>query len=183
MSNLQTWTIDPAHTGVEFAVRHLMIATVKGRFTGVTGTAQLDPDHLATAQASVRIAADTIETGVTDRDQHLRSPDFFDAAAYPALTYQSRQVKRQPDGNFLVIGDLTIRDVTREVPLTVEYSGRVTDPWGGDRVGFTATGKLNRHDFGLDWNAALEAGGVVVGAEVKIALDVELVRQVAQAAA
>ena len=183
MSARNTWNIDPVHTNVEFAVRHLMIATVKGRFSDVKGTVQLDLDSPATAQVDVTIAAPSIDTRNADRDAHLRSPDFFDVERFPQLRYVSRKVEPLPDGTFRVIGDLTIRDVTREVPLHATLEGTGADPWGGHRAGFSATGKLNRSDYGLLWNKVLEAGGVAVGEEVKLTIEAELVQAAAQAAA
>lgn len=182
MSQLSTWSIDPAHTHIEFAVRHLMISTVKGRFAEFSGNVQLDPADLTTAKLDVNINVASIDTRVTDRDNHLRSADFFDAANHPAITFTSRKVEQQGDA-YRVVGDLTIRGVTREVPLTVSLEGQAKDPWGNQRMAFAATAKINRADFGLTWNAALEAGGVVVGEEVKITIDVELIAAAAQAAA
>ena len=174
MSNNTTWSIDPSHSQVGFAVRHLMISTVKGRFSDFSGTVELDPTDLTTASLSVTINAASIETGTTDRDNHLRSADFLDVGAFPTLTYVSRRVERSGD-EYRLIGDLTIRDVTREVPLTVSFEGQAQDPWGGQRMAFTAAGKLNRTAFGLTWNTALEAGGVLVGEDVKLSIEVQLV--------
>lgn len=182
MSNLSTWSIDPAHSHVEFAVRHLMISTVKGRFAEFTGTVEVDPADLATARLGVTINTASLDTRTTDRDNHLRSADFFDVANHPTLTYVSRRVERNGD-SYLVIGDLTIRGVTREVPLAVALTGQAKDPWGNQKMAFEATAKINRTDFGLTWNAALEAGGVLVGEEVKISIDVQLLAAAARAAA
>lgn len=183
MSANTVWTIDPAHTNVEFGVRHLMISTVKGRFGDVTGTVALDLEQPTRAALDVTIAAASIDTRNADRDTHLRSPDFFDAARFPTLRYVSRRVEQLPSGTFQVIGDLTIKGVTREVPLAATLEGQGKDPWGGERVAFSATGKLNRADFGLVWNTLLETGGVAVGDEVKLSLETELVRAAAKAAA
>lgn len=183
MLQTTTWNIDPSHTGVEFSVRHLMIATVKGRFGDVSGTVELDPTDPTTARLDVTIGTASVDTRVADRDKHLRSADFFDVEKFPAMTYRSRKVERTGEGEYRVLGDLTIKGVTREVPLAVEFLGETRDPWGNERIAASATGKINRHDFGLDWNAALETGGVLVGPEVKIALDVQLVKQAAAAAA
>jgi polyisoprenoid-binding protein YceI len=182
MSNITTWSVDPTHTHIEFAVRHLMISTVKGRFAEFSGVVQLDPADLTTASLDVTIDVASLDTRVADRDNHLRSADFFDAATHPTITYVSRKVVPQGD-EYRVIGDLTIRGVTREVPLAVSLEGQAKDPWGNQRMAFAATTKINRADFGLTWNAALEAGGVVVGEEVKISIDVELIAAAAQAAA
>jgi polyisoprenoid-binding protein YceI len=183
MKAISNWTVDASHSSVEFAVRHLMISTVRGRFTDVSGTIELDPDNPAGARGEVSIGVASIDTGVADRDAHLRSPDFFDAESYPAMTYTVRRVDALAGGKLTVVGDLTIRGATREVPLTVEPGGAVRDPWGNLRVGYGASAVVNRAHFGLTWNKALETGGVLVGDEVKIAIEVELVRKAEQAAA
>jgi polyisoprenoid-binding protein YceI len=183
MSNRAVWTIDPQHTHVDFSVRHLMISTVKGRFGEVEGTVTFDPADARDATVDVRINAASIDTRVQDRDNHLRSPDFLDVANHPVITFAGKRVDRLENRRYRLLGDLTIRGVTREVPLEVELQGTVKDPWGNEKAGYLATGVINRHDYGLDWNAALEAGGVVVGAEVKIALEGELTRQIKKAAA
>jgi polyisoprenoid-binding protein YceI len=170
------WTIDPAHSNVEFAVRHLMISTVRGRFADVQGTVTLDPVDLSTAAVDVTIGAASIDTRMSQRDDHLRSADFFDVAQHPTLTFKSRRAAVQGD-QVTLTGDLTIRGVTREVVLAVTAEGEQADPWGGTRRGFVATGKIKRSDFGLTWNQALEAGGVAVGDEVKITIDAQLVQQ------
>lgn len=182
MSHLSSWTIDPSHSNVEFAVRHLMIATVKGRFADFTGTVQLDPQDLTTAKLDVSITTASVDTRSADRDNHLRSPDFFDAATWPTLTYVSRKVEKDGD-DYRVIGDLTLHGVTREVPLTVALEGQAKDPWGNQRMAFAAKAKISRADFGLKWNQALEAGGMLVGEEVKISIDVELIAAAQRAAA
>ena len=183
MSANTVWNIDPVHTNVEFAVRHLMISTVKGRFGDVKGTVELDLANPAAARLDVTIGTESIDTRNGDRDAHLRSPDFFDAANFPEMRYVSRSVKVQADGTFHVEGDLTIRGVTRNVPLVATLEGTGADPWGGQRAGFSASGKLNRGDFGLHWNKVLEAGGVTVGEEVKLAIEAQLVQAAARAAA
>ena len=169
-----TWSIDAAHTSVEFAVRHLMISTVKGRFGEVAGTVALGSD-LADARVDVTINAASVDTRQPDRDAHLRSPDFFDAERFPTLSFKSTRVTRDGD-HVKVEGDLTIRGTTRPVTLRVTEEGRTRDPWGGERIGFSATTKINRRDFGLTWNQVLETGGIAVGDEIKISLDVELVK-------
>lgn len=183
MSANNLWTVDPVHSNVEFAVRHLMIATVKGRFADVKGNIDLDLANPATARVDVTIGVESIDTRNADRDAHLRSADFFDAERFPEMRYVSRSVKVLPDGSFRVEGDLTIRGVTRDVPLVATLEGTGGDPWGGQRAGFSATGKLNRGDFGLHWNKVLEAGGVAVGEEVKLVIEAELVYAAAKAAA
>jgi polyisoprenoid-binding protein YceI len=171
-----TWTIDATHTNVEFSVRHLMIATVKGRFAAVQGTLTQDEADPTTAEIDVTLDAASIDTRMPQRDEHLRSGDFFDVATFPTLTFKSRAVTAV-DGDLKVSGDLTIRGVTRPVVLDVTSHGQQNDPWGGRRAGFEATGTIKRSDFGLTWNQALEAGGVAVSDEVKITIDAELVRQ------
>jgi len=172
-----TWTIDSAHSHVGFAVKHLMISTVRGEFTKVTGTAVLDEIVPASSRVDVQIASASIDTREPQRDAHLRSADFFDAERFPALAFVSRRVEGDLSGEFTITGDLTIRDVTREVTLKATAEGVTRDPWGGERAGFSAVGRISRGEFGLTWNQVLEAGGVVVGDEVKLTLDVELLKQ------
>ncbi|HXE58418.1 MAG TPA: YceI family protein [Gemmatimonadales bacterium] len=174
-----TWSIDPMHTGVEFSVRHLMIATVRGRFSDVVGKLVLDEARPERSSVEVVIDAASIDTRVQARDEHLRSADFFDVANHPKLTFRSRRIEGSwsaPGDTFRLIGDLTIRGVTREVPLVVTYRGRVRDQYGSERIVFAAEGKIDRQEFGLTWNAALETGGVVVANEVGIHLEIEAVR-------
>ncbi len=168
-----TWQIDPAHTGVEFAVRHMMISTVKGRFGDVSGTIVLDEDDIAGSSVEVEIGVASIDTRQEQRDDHLRSADFFDVENHPKITFRSRRVEPQGDGKFRVIGDLTIRGVTKEVVLEATDEGRGKDPWGNEKSAFSAQTVIDRRDFGLTWNAALETGGVLVGNEVKISLEVQ----------
>jgi polyisoprenoid-binding protein YceI len=170
-----TWTIDPAHSSVEFAVRHLMITTVRGRFTGVKGTVTLDEADPAKSAVEVVIDAASIDTREPQRDTHLRSADFFDVDRFPTLTFRSTKLDGGLGEPFTLAGDLTIHGVTRPVVLDVEPEGRIKDAWGGIRSGFTATTKIKRSEFGLTWNQLLEAGGVTVSDEVKISLDVQLV--------
>lgn len=170
------WTIDASHSHVEFAVRHMMIATVKGRFAEVQGTVEFDGKNLSTAKVDVEIPVASIDTRQEQRDTHLKSADFFDVAQHPVMTFRSTRVSGDLDGRFEIDGELTIRGITRPVTLVGESQGIVRDPWGMDRAGFTATTRINRHDFGLDWNAALETGGVIVSPEVKITLEVEVTK-------
>jgi polyisoprenoid-binding protein YceI len=170
------WTIDPIHTNVELAVRHMMIATVRGRFSGVAGTVTLnDADHSESA-IDVTIDAGTIDTREPQRDAHLRSADFLDVERFPKMTFRSSRIERLSEESFRATGDLTIRDVTRPVVLDVTAGGHATDPWGNERLGFSASTTIKRSDFGLTWNQILEAGGVAVGDTVKIAVDAELVK-------
>jgi len=173
------WTIDAAHAELGFAVRHLMLSTVRGRFGAVTGTVLVDENDPKSSKIDVTVDVASIDTRQEMRDNHLRSADFFDAANHPTMHFVSTRIEGDVSKTFKVIGDLTIRGTTRQVALEVTLEGRAKDPWGNDRAGFSATGQINRHDFGLNWNQALEAGGVTVGAEVKLTLDVEIVRQAA----
>jgi polyisoprenoid-binding protein YceI len=178
-----TWAIDAAHAEVGFSVRHLMISTVRGRFGAVTGTVTLDENAPTKAEVDVTIDVTSIDTRQEQRDAHLRSPDFFDVAEYPTMRFVSSRLVGDPAGEFKLIGDLTIRGVTRPVTLEMTAEGRGKDPWGGERAGFSAKAKIQRSDFGLTWNQMLEAGGVAVSDEVKISIDAEVVRQKSDTAA
>jgi polyisoprenoid-binding protein YceI len=171
------YVIDPAHTNAMFAVKHLMVTTVRGRFGKVQGTMNLDEKDIAKSSVTATIDAASIDTDEPKRDEHLRSPDFFDVQKYPTLTFKSTKVQRVKNG-LKVTGDLTIRDVTRPVVLDVEGPTKpVKDPYGNVKIGASATTRVNRQDFGLKWNAPLEAGGVVVGDEVRISLDLEFLQK------
>lgn len=171
-----TWQIDPSHTLVELSAKHMMFTTVKGRFTGVRGTIVDHADDPTQSAVQAEIDAATITTGDAQRDAHLQSPDFLDVENYPTITFKSTRVEGN-GARFRIIGDLTIRGTTREVALDTELVGRGTNPYGKDVAGFTATTQINRKDFGLTWNVALEAGGVLVSDTVKISLEVQAVRQ------
>ena len=175
----ETWTLDPAHTQVEFGVKHMMFTTVRGHFSKFEGTVELDRESPEESVVEVSIDAASIDTGVEDRDEHLRSEDFFDVETYPEITFRSTSVSGEltEDAELEVKGDLTIGDVTREVTLDARFEGTGTDPWGGTRAGFTATTKVDRRDFGLTWNQALETGGVLVGHDIAITLQVQAVLQ------
>jgi polyisoprenoid-binding protein YceI len=175
-----THTIDATHSNVEFAVKHMMISTVKGRFGDVSGSVTVPAS--GEPKVDVTIQAASIDTRVDARDNHLKSADFFDVATYPTLRFVSTKATRTDDG-YTLTGDLTIKDVTRPVTLTVTEEGAGVDPWGNAKTAFSASGKINRTDFGLTWNAALETGGVLVSEEVKLAFDVQLVAQKAEAVA
>ena len=170
-----TWKVDPIHSHAEFAVRHLMISTVKGRFGVVNGTVALDEGDVTKSAVDVTIDVNSIDTHEAQRDAQLKSPDFFDVEKFPAITFKSTRITGDASA-FKVIGDLTIHGVTREVTLEAASEGRGKDPWGGERAGFSAHAKIKRSDFGLTWNQLLEAGGFAVGDDVKIALDVEVVK-------
>ncbi|MCL7961799.1 MAG: YceI family protein [marine benthic group bacterium] len=173
-----TWSIDPQHSEVGFEVKHMMFAKVRGRFEEVEGTVVLGAgDAIENSRVEAEMQAGSINTGQAQRDEHLRSPDFFDVEQFPTLSFKSTSVGRGPDGDLMVTGDLTIHGVTREVELTVNETGRGTDPWGNERIGFNAETTVDRRDFDLTWNQALETGGVLVGTEVKIGLEIQAVRQ------
>jgi polyisoprenoid-binding protein YceI len=178
-----TWQIDPAHTEVGFEVKHLMISKVRGGFGAVSGTIELDEAEVGSSSATAEIEVASIDTREPQRDAHLRSADFFDAENFPKITFRSTRVARAGGERLEVVGDLTIRGVTREVTLAVEEEGRAKDPWGGERVGFSATGRIDRRDFGLTWNQALETGGVLVANEIRLVLNVQAVKAAAEQAA
>ena len=174
---ITTWNIDPAHSAAEFKVKHMMISNVKGRFSGLSGTLTLhEPEHTLTrVDASIDVA--TIHTGDPQRDGHLKSAEFFDVEKFPTMAFKSTRVEPKGDGEFAVTGDLTLHGVSRPVTFAVsDLSGPGKDPWGNTRIGLTATAKINRKEFGLSWNAALETGGFLVGDEVAIGLDVQFVK-------
>jgi polyisoprenoid-binding protein YceI len=178
-----TWQIDPAHSVIGFEVKHLMISKVRGRFGAVTGTLVLDEDDVTKSTVTAEIDVTSVDTREAQRDAHLKSGDFFEVEKFPKMTFRSTRVEKDGSGEVKLAGNLTIRDVTREVVLTVEDEGREKDPWGGDRAGFSATGKIDRRDFGLTWNQALETGGVLVSNEIKLVLDVQAVKAQAEQAA
>ena len=178
-----TWNIDTTHSSVTFSIRHLVIAKVRGHFKSFSGTVQLDDAELRQSSVSVDIDAASIDTHEPKRDEHLRSADFFDVAQFPRLTFTSKRVEVEGKQIVRVVGDLSIHGVTREVTLAVEDAGRAKDPWGNQRAAFNATTSIDRKDFGLKWNQALEAGGVLVGDKVEISLDVQAVLAAATAAA
>jgi polyisoprenoid-binding protein YceI len=171
-----TFTIDPSHSQVGFAVRHVMVSKVRGRFTAFTGTITVGDDPVdSSVEADIEVAS--IDTHDTGRDDHLRSADFFDAAAHPTATFRSTRVTAAKKGRFTVLGDLTIRGVTNPVELDVEYEGVAQDPWGNQRIGVSATTEIDREAFGLTWNQALETGGVLVGKTVKVEIEAEINRR------
>ena len=172
-----TWNIDPVHTMAEFKVRHMMITNVKGHFTGVTGVLTLNEQDITKSHVEASIDAASINTREADRDTHLKSADFLDVEKFPKLTFTSTRVTSTGEGELQVEGDLTIHGVTRKVEFTVEGpTPPGKDPWGNTRIGWTATTKINRKDFGLTWNTALETGGILVGDEVTITFDVEAIK-------
>lgn len=169
------WKLDPSHTIVEFSAKHLMITTVKGRITDVEGTIYTDEKDPKNSSVEATLKAASIDTRTDQRDQHLRSADFLDVEKFPEIKFRSTRIQGDKQ-SFKLTGDLTIRDVTKPITLDIEFGGRTRDPWGGERVGFSANGKIDRRDFGLTWNQALELGGVAVGNDVKISLEVEAIK-------
>ncbi len=171
------WEFDPAHSSAEFAVRHMMVSTVTGRFKSLRGRIELDEADLVKSQIEAEIDAGSVDTGIPDRDNHLRSADFFDAANHPKLTFRSSRIELEGEDEGRLHGDLTMRGVTRPVSLKASYLGEVKDPWGNLRRGFVAETTLNRKDFGIAWNQVLDAGGVLVGDKVKVTLNIEAVQK------
>jgi polyisoprenoid-binding protein YceI len=180
---IEKWEIDSSHSGIHFSVRHMVVAKVRGQFARWTGTVRAEDAGFSRAQVEVVIDAASIDTGVADRDTHLKSADFLDVAQHPEITFKGKRVEKLSDERLKVFGDLTIRGATREVVLDVEYAGQTTDPWGNLRAGFSAKTSVERKEFGLTWNQALEAGGVLVGDRIDIEIEVEAVKQSATKAA
>ncbi len=170
-----TWNLDATHSSVEFVVKHMMIASTKGRFAEFTVDAEIDEANLANSKATVTINAQSVDTHDEKRDAHLRSGDFFDAENAKNLVFETTKI--EPKGSdYKIYGNLTVRGVTKPIVLDAEASGPIKDPWGNTRVGVSATGKVNRKEFGLNWNTVLEAGGFLVGDDVKMNVDIELVK-------
>lgn len=167
------WIVDPAHSSIEFTIRHMMIAKVKGAFHTFEANIEADPTDLTTADVQFSIDLSSIDTRNNDRDAHLRTADFFDVENNPKMTFQSTQITKKGDGEYSVTGNLNLHGVTRTETFSVTFEGEGKDPWGNEKVGFSGQGSLKRSDYGLTWNAALETGGVLVGDEVKILLEIE----------
>jgi polyisoprenoid-binding protein YceI len=180
-TGIPTWQLDPAHSSVEFSVKHMMMTTVRGRFKDVQATLTGDRDHPDAAGVEVVINAASVDTGVADRDAHLRGPDFFDAEQFPRITFRSTRIEgdppKQEGDRFRLVGELMIRDSAMDVVLDCEYEGRGTDPWGKTRAGFHFRTELDRREWGLKWNQALETGGVLVANKVRVEGEVQFVRQ------
>ncbi|OLB27666.1 MAG: protein yceI precursor [Acidobacteria bacterium] len=173
-----TWQIDPQHSSAQFAVRHLGLSTVRGAFSKLSGTMVLDDQDITKSSVEVTIDVNTVDTREPDRDKDLRSERFFDVAHFPTMTFKSKKVEQLAPGKLRVTGDLTIRGTSREVTLDVDGpTNPVKDPWGNQRLAATATTKINRQDYGVKWNAKLDNGGVVVGDDVNITLDVEMIQK------
>jgi polyisoprenoid-binding protein YceI len=171
-----TWAIDPAHSSLDFVAKHLMVTKVRGSFGDFSGTITIgDTPEESSAQAVVKTAS--LTTGDEKRDGHLHSPDFLDVERYPEMTFTTTQIESRGDGTATVTGDLTIKDITRPVTLNARFEGLAQDPWGGERAAFSAVAEIDREDWGMTWNQALETGGVLVSKRVKLEIDVQAVRQ------
>jgi len=170
------WAIDPTHTEVSFKVKHLMVSNVNGIFGKFEGALETEGENFENAKAEFSADIDSISTNNADRDGHLKSGDFFDAEKFPKLSFKSTSFVKTSDDEYKLTGDLTIRDVTKNVSLNAEFGGNATDPWGNQKAGFTITGKFNRKDFGLVWNAPLETGGLLLSDEVKVNIELQVVK-------
>jgi len=173
----QKWVIDPDHSEIEFKVRHMMVTNVRGKFSEFDANIVTTNDDFMTAEIDCFINAASVSTGVKDRDNHLKSADFFDVEKFPQISFQADSVENiDDDGSYELWGYLTIKDVKRKIKLDVEFGGIQKDPWGNEKAGFSINGKINREDFGLTWNTALETGGVLVGVEIRVNAEIELSR-------
>lgn len=177
MSAKTTWVNDPTHSEILFKIKHLMITNVKGEFRNFTATVETEGDDFSNGKTNVEIEADSIFTNNNDRDTHLKSADFFEAEKFPKLKFTSTSFTKLDDENYQLKGLLTIKDVSKEIVLDVEFGGLVKDPYGNEKAGFSISGKINRKDWGLNWNTALEAGGVMVSDEVRINAEMQFVKQ------
>jgi len=167
------WVVDTAHSSIEFSVKHMMFATVKGAFQKFEAEVEANPEDLTTASIQFTVDTASVDTRNSDRDAHLRSADFFNVEQYPNLTFKSSKIEKTGDNEYDVIGDVTINGVTKQETFAVTYGGKGINPWGVEVVGFSGEGKINRKDYGLTWNAALETGGVLVGDQIKISIEIE----------
>ncbi|MBW4362043.1 YceI family protein [Flavobacterium taihuense] len=172
-----TWAIDPTHSEIGFKVKHMMFTNVSGKFNTSEVTIENEDNQFETSKINFSADVNTVDTNNGDRDNHLRSADFFDVEKFPKLSFVGTSVKKLNEGLYQIDGDLTIKDVTKSVSLETEYSGVMTDPWGNTKAGLSITGKINRKDFGLTWNSTLETGGVLVGEEIKLNVEIQLIKQ------
>lgn len=178
MQNLNgSWTIDQSHSDIHFKVRHLVISTVTGLFNDFEAKMLVSGDDFTTAQITFSADTDSISTGNKDRDNHLKTDDFFNSEKYPKITFKSKKITSLGENNYSMVGDFTIRDVTKEIALDVEFGGTIVDPYGNTKAGFTLEGKINRKEFGLKWGAVTETGGVVVSDEVRLTLAAEMQKE------
>ncbi|OBS11307.1 hypothetical protein ATE49_16100 [Elizabethkingia miricola] len=171
------WAIDPTHSEIGFKVKHMMFTNVSGKFEEIYVNLENEDDHFETSDITFSAEVNSVNTGNLDRDNHLRSADFFDAEHYPKITFKSTAVKKINEGEFQILGDLTIKNVAQSIALDAEYSGLMKDPWGNTKTGLSINGKINRKDFGLTWNTSLETGGVLVGEEIKLTAEIQLIKQ------
>lgn len=169
----QKWAVDAVHSSIDFSIKHLVIAKVKGNFQSIEATIEADPEDLTTADIEFTVDIASIDTRNADRDNHLRSADFFDIEKYPKLTFKSTKIVKTDDGEYDVTGDLSLHGVTRPETFKITYEGTAKDPWGNEKVGFSGTGTINREDYGLTYNAALETGGVLLGSKVNVTIEIE----------
>ncbi len=177
MSTKATWALDPTHSEIGFKVKHMMFTNVSGSFSQFDAAVETESDSFDNAKFSFKGVTDSITTGNKDRDTHLLSPDFFDAATYPEITFTSTGFTKVDEGEFELTGDLTLHGITKPVQLSTEFGGLAKDPWGNTKAGLSITGKINRKDWGLNWNSALETGGVLVGEEIKLNFELQFVKQ------
>ncbi len=171
------WSIDTAHSEIGFKVKHMMFTNVSGKFNSFEATIQNEDNNFETSKINFSADTTSVDTNNADRDSHLKSADFFDVDNFPKLSFVSTDVKKINEGEYKISGDLTIKDVTKSIVLDVEYSGLMTDPWGNTKIGLSLNGKINRKEFGLTWNSTLEAGGVLVGEEIKLVSEIQFIKQ------
>lgn len=174
---LNKWAVDPTHSSVDFSIKHMMISKVKGSFTSFDATIEADPADLTTASISVTVDLASINTNNADRDNHLKSGDFFGIDENPKMTFVAKSIRKTGDGEYEVTGDLSLHGVTRSETFDVVFEGEGKDPWGNEKAGFSATGSIKRSDYGLTWNAALETGGFLIGDDVKVSIEIQAVKQ------
>jgi polyisoprenoid-binding protein YceI len=174
-NDVKVWTVDPTHSSIHFAVKHMVISQTKGSFADYKLKAETDGGDFTSAKIELEIDVKSINSNMTDRDNHLRSADFFDVEKYPTITFVSKSFSKIDDEEYKLVGDITVKGITRPIEFKVNYGGQLVDPWGNTRAGFTIEGAIDRFDFGLSWNALLEAGGAMVGKTVKLQAEIELV--------
>ena len=172
-----TWAVDPAHSEISFKVKHMMITNVSGKFDSFEATIENEDEEFENSEIKFTAQVKSVNTCNNDRDNHLRSADFFDADHFPTISFKSTTVRKGNDDDYIINGDLTIKDVTKNISLQAEYGSPTVDPWGNNKIGLSLTGKINRKDFGLSWNTTLESGGVLVGEEIKLAAELQFVKQ------